>query len=185
MADYKPFSLSGGDANNGDTDAQINGDDGASSATFLGGSDGGSSGSGERDANGERFDASIHISPDKRNADGSFRKKRGRKSGNATASTRSRSKASNQASVEGLTRMLAIIHMGIASATKTPELKLEDEEAEALAKSTAVVLEEFDIRPDPKIEAIIGLVTTAGMIYGPRVYLIAERKKQEKRDKDN
>lgn len=81
--------------------------------------------------------------------------------------------------------MLAIVHMGLASATKTPELKLEDEEAEALAKSTAVVLEEFDIRPDPKIEAIIGLVTTAGMIYGPRVYLIAERKKQEKRDKDN
>ena len=80
--------------------------------------------------------------------------------------------------------MLAIVHMGLASATRTPELKIEDEEAEALAKSTAVVLEEFDIRPDPKIEAVIGLVTTAGMIYGPRVYLIAERKKMERRNRE-
>ena len=184
MGDYQPFSLTGGNTDGGNTDAENNGDDGASSATFLGGGDGGSSGSGERDANGERFDASIHVSPDKRNADGSFRRKRGRKSGSATASTRSRSKANNQASIEGLTRMLAIVHMGLASATRTPELKIEDEEAEALAKSTAVVLEEFDIRPDPKIEAVIGLVTTAGMIYGPRVYLIAERKKMERRNRE-
>lgn len=79
--------------------------------------------------------------------------------------------------------MLAIIHIGIASATKTPELKLEDEEANALAQSTAVVLEEFDIRPDPKIEAVIGLVTTASMIYGPRIYLIGQRRKKEKEER--
>lgn len=181
MADYQPFSLDSGNASGEGGNANELGSD----ANFLGGNDtGGSSGDGERDANGDRFDASIHVSPDKRNGDGSFRRKRGRKAGNSTA-PRSRSKASNQASVEGLTRMLAIIHMGIASATKTPELKLEDEEAEALAKSTAVVLEEFDIRPDPKIEAIIGLVTTAGMIYGPRAYLIAERKKMERRNRED
>lgn len=185
MGNYQPFSLTGGDTNGAGADAIDDGDIGASNATFLGGSDGGISGDNERDANGDRFDANVHISPDKRNADGSFRKKRGRKSGSATASPRSRSKASNQASVEGLTRMLAIIHMGLASATRTPELKLEDEEAEALAKSTAVVLEEFDIRPDPKIEAVIGLVTTAGMIYGPRVYLITERKKMERRNRED
>ena len=80
--------------------------------------------------------------------------------------------------------MLAIIHIGIAGATKTPEMKLQDDEAEALAKSTAVVLEEFDIRPDPKIEAIVGLVTTASMIYGPRIYLITERKKRERMKED-
>ena len=183
MADYKPFSLTGGNADGENRDANDHGNDGAASATFLGGSDGDSGGNGERDANGDRFDPAIHVSPDKRNADGSYRKKRGRKANNFTAS-RSRSKASNQASIEGLTRMLAIVHIGLASATKTPELKLEDEEAEALAKSTAVVLEEFDIRPDPKIEAIIGLVTTAGMIYGPRVYLITERKKRERNNRE-
>ena len=182
MGEYQPFSLATGNdpSETGSTDNAI---DIGSGASFLGGSDGGNSGDGERDANGDRFDATIHVSPDKRNADGSFRRKRGRKAGNSTA-PRSRSKASNQASIEGLTRMLAIVHIGLASATKTPELKLEDEEAEALAKSTAVVLEEFDIRPDPKIEAIIGLVTTAGMIYGPRVYLITERKRRERNNRD-
>jgi len=56
---------------------------------------------------------------------------------------------------------------------------LEDGEAENLAKATATVLTEFDIRPDPKVEAVIGLVTAAGLIYGPRIYLITERKKEE------
>lgn len=180
MGEYKPFNIDSGDAGGEDTDAN----DIGTSAGFLIGDNGGSSGDSERDANGDRFDANVHISPDKRNADGSYRKKRGRKSGNTTT-TRSRSKANNQASIEGLTRMLAIIHLGLSSATKTPELKLEDEEAEALAKSTAMVLEEFDIRPDPKIEAIVGLVTTAGMIYGPRVYLITERKKRERNNRDD
>jgi hypothetical protein len=75
------------------------------------------------------------------------------------------------------------LHIGLAAATKTPELALEDSEAENLAKATATVLTEFDIRPDPKIEAVIGLVTAASLIYGPRVYLITERKKQEARDR--
>lgn len=177
MADYTPFASGA----SGDESATS---DVGSSASFLLDSSGTDSGSGsggnERDARGDKFDATIHVAFDKRNADGSFRRKRGRKSN--SASSGNRTKANNQASIEGLTRMLAIIHIGLASATKTPELKLEDDEAEALAKSTAVVLEEFDIRPDPKIEAIIGLVTTAGMIYGPRVYLISERKKRERAD---
>jgi hypothetical protein len=69
--------------------------------------------------------------------------------------------------------------VGIAAATKTPEMVLQDAEASNLAAATANVLEEFDIRPDPKIEAVIGLVTAASMIYGPRIYLITERKKRE------
>lgn len=176
--DYKPFADTGGGI--GGESRGV--DDAATNANFLlgdsGANNGGNSGDDSRDANGDKFDASIHIDPDKRNADGSFRRKRTRKSNSTSGGNRS--KASNQASIDGLTRMLAIIHIGLASATKTPELKLEDDEAEALAKSTAVVLQEFDIRPDPKIEAIVGLVTTAGMIYGPRIYLISERKKKER-----
>lgn len=79
-----------------------------------------------------------------------------------------------------MARVLAIVHIGIAGATKTPELALEESEAEALANATANVLSEFDIRPDPKIEAVIGLVMVAGTIYGPRIYNIRERKKEER-----
>ena len=165
----------------GDIDGVSGGlDDIAATGSFLGGRidiGGGDSGDGSGDNSGDGFDPDIHQGRDKRNADGSYTRKRKRRSNSATGG--GRKKADNQAGIDGLTRMLAIIHLGISSVTKTPELKLDDQEAEALAKSTAAVLEEFDIRPDPKIEAIIGLITTAGMIYGPRVYMISERKKSE------
>ena len=175
--------------------ADFNFDDGNADATdsgivvapFLSGSDGSSGDeSGDaRDATGERFNPDIHSGRDKLNADGSYRKKRGRKAGSGSGSSGNQNsrKTNNQASVESLTRVLAILHIGIATATKTPEMALEDKEAELLATATANVLNEFDIRPDPKIEAIIGLIMAAGSIYGPRVYLIAERKKHE-RDKE-
>jgi hypothetical protein len=68
-----------------------------------------------------------------------------------------------------------IVHSGIAAATKTPELDLEQKEADQLAKSVGAVMDEFGFQPDPKTQAVIGLVMTAGMIYGPRAYLIRER----------
>lgn len=151
------------------------------SANFL--SLGGDVGSGSNGGSGggtERFDSTIHVSPDKRNADGSYTKKRGRKSGGSSSNSGSKRKADNSASLESLTRVLVVMHLGIAAATKSPEMALEDTEAEALAKATANVMSEFDIRPDPKIEALIGLVMVAGSIYGPRVYNIRERRKEER-----
>lgn len=137
----------------------------------------GNSGSDSGSGSDERFDPSIHVDPGKRNADGSYRRKRGRKAGSSSGSKR---QANNSASVETLSRILAIVHLGIASASKTPELNLDQGEADSLAMATANVLEQFDIRPDPRIEAIVGLVTTAGIVYGPKIYLIRERKKEER-----
>jgi hypothetical protein len=150
----------------------------------AGTSGGGNTGSDSGGTAADGFDPAIHVGRDSLNLDGTFRRKRGRKSNSGnSASTGGRTKAQNNASVEGLTRILSILHIGLAAATKTPELALEDSEAENLAKATATVLTEFDIRPDPKIEAVIGLVTAASLIYGPRVYLITERKKQEALDR--
>lgn len=178
---YEPFSVTGGDADTGGNGAD-NGtaDSGSGSAFFLGG---GSSGDDSRDAAGNEFDPTIHVARDKRNADGSFRRKRGRKAGNSSA-PRSRTQADYSASIDSLARMLGFVHLGIAAAAKTPELVLNDEESKALAGATAKVLEEFDIRPDPKVEAIVGLVTTAGAIYGPKYYFIRERKKNERRERE-
>lgn len=151
-------------------------DSGADNASFLSlGGSGNSGGSGS--GSDERFDPGIHVSPDKRNADGSYRRKRGRKPGSSGAGKR---QADNSASVETLSRLLAIVHLGIATATKTPELNLDQGEADSLAMATANVLEQFDIRPDPKIEAVIGLVTTASVIYGSKVYMIRARMKEER-----
>jgi hypothetical protein len=184
MADGYEFGSAGGGADiagGGISDANS---DSGSPAFFLGGSDGSGSGSASRDAAGTEFDGSIHAGLDKFNADGTFRKRRGRKSGSAGSSGKRQTRASADysASVDSLARMLGYLHVGIAAASRTPELVITEDESKALAGATARVLEEFDIRPDPKVEAIVGLVTTAGAIYGPKVYFIRERKKAEREE---
>jgi hypothetical protein len=73
--------------------------------------------------------------------------------------------------------------MGIASATGTPEMMIDADEGKLLAKAASNVLEQFDLKPDPKIQAIVGLVMAAGTVYGPRAYSIRQRKLQERAEK--
>lgn len=144
-------------------------------------------GSGDVDAFGTVFDPATHAGRDRFNANGSFSKKRGRAAGGSGGSARPSARSNNpkkadhSASVNALSQTLMIVHAGIASMTKITELEIDNAESDALATSLANVLEHFDIAPDPKVQAIIGLVTTAGMIYGPRFYLYNERLKQSKK----
>lgn len=149
---------------------------------FLSGAtDGGTSGGGSGpDSDG--FDPAIHSSRDSRNADGSFRRKRGRKAGSG-ASSSTRSKTSSAASVDALTNILVILHAGISTATKTPEIAIDNDDATTLAKATANVLAEFDITPDPKVAAIVGLVVAAGTVYGPMAVSIRMRKDAERKQR--
>lgn len=140
--------------------------------TTIGGSDGG-------------FNPAIHVGRDKRNADGSFTRKRGRKAGSGSGGAGSSRKASNLADATAtLSRTLLMLHLGISAATKTPEMALDQSEADLLAEATVNVLREFDIQPNPKAEAIIGLIVAAGTVYGPRYYLINARQKTEKAASD-
>ena len=75
--------------------------------------------------------------------------------------------------------------MGIANITATPELVIDADESKLLANATANLLEQFDLKPDPKIQAVIGLVMAAGTVYGPRAYMIRVRKLQEAAEKKN
>ena len=182
---YEPFGGANGATTGDSNDA---GNNAATDAAFLrlDSGSGGNSGGSERDARGDEFDATIHVGRDKLNADGSFRKKRGRRAGSGdgnSASSGSRRKADNQASVEALSRMLAIVHIGLSSATKTPELTLTDDEAATIAKPLLQVADEFNIRPDPKVEAIFGLIVACGSVYGPKAYFIRERWKDEAKAK--
>lgn len=77
-----------------------------------------------------------------------------------------------------------LVHVGLASATKTPELELEDKEADTLAQATARVLEEFDFTPSPKTQAIVGLIVACGTIYGPKAYAVKMRWDEEKKKDD-
>lgn len=140
---------------------------------------GGSTGaSGGDDSSGDGFDASIHVSRDNRNADGSYRRKRGRKSG-TTASPRSR-KGTLSASVDGLAMTMAMVSAAIAGASKSPELNIDTAESHALAAATANFLDQFDIRPNPKVEAAVGLVIAFSAVYVPKIGAANMRKKTER-----
>lgn len=123
-------------------------------------------------------------------ASGKPRRKRGRKSGGSiggsSASTNKNGARNNQAinqGLETLSQSLLIVHMGIAAFTDFDKFKLEKSEADSLSNSIANVMDQFDMVPDPRFTAVIGLVTCAGMIYGPRVYLYNEYKKSKRREK--
>jgi hypothetical protein len=129
------------------------------------------------------FDPERHIGPDRVNADGTFRRKRKRK-GDRSTTPRAKTKADLSASIDALTQTLFIVHAGLATTAKIPELAIEQDEAKALAVSLADVLAQFDITPDPKIQAIVGLVVAFSGVYGPKVYFYKERKKKERRERE-
>lgn len=146
---------------------------GAVELSFDGGSGSDGGGSGE-------FDPAIHVGRDKLNADGSYRRKRGRRAGSTNSASGSKTRADLKASVDSLSNVLMIVHAGLAATLKTPEIALDEAESKALAGGVTNVLEQFDIRPDPKVEAVVGLIVAASSIYGPKVYLYRERKKAER-----
>lgn len=72
-----------------------------------------------------------------------------------------------------------MLHVGIATIGKAPEMELSKDESDLLANATVNVLQEFDIRPDPKTEAVFGLIVACGTVYGPRAFLYRKRKAEE------
>lgn len=124
-------------------------------------------------------------------ANGEPRKKRGRKPGQAYAGApKSKPAKTDTAKAAIATEMLAaqfqILNTGIAFMTKFEDYRLEDSEALQMAEAAANVMAQFDYVPDPKIAAVLGLVTTTSMIYGPRVYLHRkhlEKMRAERREK--
>lgn len=137
----------------------------------------------ERDASGAIVYAADGVTP---------KRKRGRKPGSqgSTASAAPKSKPAKTDAARGAiaTEMLAaqfqILNTGIAFLTKFEDFALDETEAMQMAEATANVMAQFDYVPDPKIAAVLGLVTTTGMIYGPRVYLyrkwLAERQAENR-----
>lgn len=171
---------SGGAGNDSSVDNTLGADTFAGTDRELNAANGGDSGGGDNFT----FDPERHISRDKRNADGSYRNKRRRKSGGSGPSAsnqRGKTQASHSASVEFLGNTLLIVHVGLAKFTKIDELEIDDAESSVLAKAVDNVMSHFDIAPDPKVQAIVGLITVCAGIYGPRFYLYNERMKKAAR----
>lgn len=124
-----------------------------------------------------------------RNKDGSPTRKRGRKPGSGSGSGRkSNGKGNHQTvneAVETLSKTLLIVHAGLANFMKFEDMALEESECTDLSKSIVNVMDQFDFAPDPRYTAIVGLVSTASMIYAPRYILYKNMKKKEEKKPDN
>lgn len=135
-----------------------------------------------KDAIGSEYERDEHGNP-VIGANGKPRKKRGRKPGGKTARRNQQKSSGNSEAVNALTQALLLVHMGLAGLTKFPDFALDNDEAKALANSVSNVLAEFDVEPNPKFVALIGLASTASIVYGPRVYLYKQQKSKKKDNK--
>lgn len=121
------------------------------------------------------FGADIRGSDDSgtaRTDDGTAPKRRGRRPGS------SNKKASLDLS--GLEAILLSVHTMGAVALKSPELAIGKDEAEKLASAINQVQQYYPMTVDPKTMAWLNLAGIAGMIYVPRLILMAKRQKVEK-----
>ena len=101
------------------------------------------------------------------------RKRRGRPPG---STNRSRTEAAKAFPVDAWAKTLIMVHAGAAAFMQFPEFALEKDEADLLATSMRDVAIAYDIVPDPKTQALIGMVMAIGTVYGPRAYLALHRK---------
>lgn len=72
--------------------------------------------------------------------------------------------------------------MMASSAFKIEELALDEEEAKALSEGVKEVASHYDIEPDPKIMAWVGLIGTCSAIYAPRIMAYKMRRAQERKE---
>jgi hypothetical protein len=67
--------------------------------------------------------------------------------------------------------MLSLVHVGLA-AQFHPSLAINEEESKLLAQSVVNLLDQYDIVPDDKTTALVGLIMACAQIYGPRAVMI-------------
>lgn len=142
-----------------------------------------SGGSGGSDG-GDDFDPGIHIARDKRNADGSYRRKRAKRGSGARNTANSGTGRAKgrvlQASVDSLGFTITMLSAAIAGASKSPELNVTVDEGNTVAGALVHWMDQFDIAPSPKVEATIGLLIILGGTYGPKINAANRRKRLEK-----
>jgi len=76
-----------------------------------------------------------------------------------------------------------MVHIGLAVATRSPDMELADSEGEKLAAAIQKVARHYDI-PDIASETKdwIGLIICCGSIYGPRISAAFMEKKMTEAD---
>jgi hypothetical protein len=77
--------------------------------------------------------------------------------------------------LDGVIQGVKLAHLAVAKQLNDPDIILEDDEATALADAADKLLQYFKVELSGKTGAVIGLIFTAAMIYGPRGFLLVKR----------
>lgn len=85
--------------------------------------------------------------------------------------------------VDAMARLLAMGHSVLANMTKTPELELTESEASMLARPLTEVFVLYDVQPPPQLLLAMEMLSATSYVYGPRFYMIRERRRQEREAK--
>lgn len=84
-------------------------------------------------------------------------------------------------SIEQLSRTLVFTSLGFS--ILAPELALSDAEATAITGALVNLLEVYDVKPDPKVEAWVGVAFTLGPIAATKGFQIRNRRRKERQEK--
>lgn len=111
------------------------------------------------------------------------RKRRGRPKGSKNRngnSGRYKTEADNSATLDTIKNILQGVHLFAAVSLSTPELNLDEAEAEKLTNAIANVAQYYDVTADPKTLAWWNLACVAGGIYFTRGVTIYNNRKKKK-----
>lgn len=125
----------------------------------------------------EIFDPAVHAtradgSPSI-NPNGTFRRRRG--TGAARRTYTGAGAAPRSIPVSSYAGSLIVVHAALAGALNAPELAINQEQGDTLAKAIAEVQSHYGSVLDPKTEAWVKLAIVAGSVYVPKVIDIRNR----------
>lgn len=110
-------------------------------------------------------------SPKPVNIDANQEKRRGRPPGSGTKKVVDKS---------ALSKQLLFAHAVAAKITGIDDIAIDAGEAEILSSSIATLMQEYDIALSGKTAAMLGMIGSLAIVYGPRIVLINEKIKQTK-----
>lgn len=76
--------------------------------------------------------------------------------------------------------MILYSHVGLAAALSAPELVLTEDEAKAITAVTVNMMEVFEVKPNPKVEAVAGFAMTVIPIYATKAFQIRNRRRKDR-----
>lgn len=129
------------------------------------------------------YNHEFHLGEDRFNADGKYKVRRapgGKSSGGQKGAKKDGTTEARPLPISTIELGLKTFHHVVASITKAPELKLDDDDANNLAVPLKKISDLQGVKVDPRIEPYMMLMLACVHVYGPKFHDIGERMKAQR-----